>query len=322
MTDPRSEVFHPEEIGDYHCISRCVRRAFLCGDDSYSGKNYEHRRAWVRERLGFLVEIFAVDLIAYAVMSNHFHCVIRNRPDVAAGWTPQEVAIRWRKLYPLQRWKRTGPEPTEEEIFPIINSPELVEEYRRRLASISWFMGRLCEYIARRANAEDECKGRFWEGRFTSKRILNPSAVVVCSAYVDLNPVRAGIARDLDSSNYTSIQDRIRHKEGRVRRVSPRLTDLEDATYGEYQLDSYIRLLEYSGGLISSSIDISSADLNEFTQQLTALEIQEKEWLALMAGGTGEFKKVVGTEGQIRQFAKNQDKSWFWGISIARKRFA
>jgi REP element-mobilizing transposase RayT len=98
MTQSRKAVVSANEFGVYHCISRCVRRAFLCGEDSYSGNNYEHRREWVRERIELLSGLFGMDVFAYAVMSNHLHLVVRSRPDRVLGWSDVEVAERWCKL--------------------------------------------------------------------------------------------------------------------------------------------------------------------------------------------------------------------------------
>ena len=82
MTQARKTVVSRDEAGVYHCVSRCVRRVFLCGRDAYSGKDYEHRRDWVRERLKELNECFGVEVFAYSVMSNHTHIVLRTRPDL------------------------------------------------------------------------------------------------------------------------------------------------------------------------------------------------------------------------------------------------
>ncbi|MBK8124670.1 MAG: hypothetical protein IPK54_14115 [Dokdonella sp.] len=100
MTSARSLLVDPDAPGFYHCISRCVRRAWLCGVDPYNGTSYEHRRAWVEQRLLELAEIFAVGVYAYAVMSNHVHVVLRINPLTAAAWTNDDVAIRWVRLFP------------------------------------------------------------------------------------------------------------------------------------------------------------------------------------------------------------------------------
>lgn len=100
MTTARHLLVDPTAPGFYHCISRCVRRAWLCGTDPYNGKSYEHRRDWVEGRLLELSEIFAIDVYAYSVMSNHVHVVLRIDPDASASWTDQEVAARWVRLFP------------------------------------------------------------------------------------------------------------------------------------------------------------------------------------------------------------------------------
>ena len=100
MTQARTVVVAADEVGVYHCISRCVRRAFLCGEDAYSGRNYEHRRAWVRKRVQHLSALFGIEVFAYSVMSNHLHLVLRNRPDRVAQWEDREVAERWCRVCP------------------------------------------------------------------------------------------------------------------------------------------------------------------------------------------------------------------------------
>jgi len=83
----------------YHVISRCVRRAFLCGDDKYSGKNFDHHRQWVLDRLNLLADVFAIDVAAYAIMSNHYYLVLRVNREEALKWSLDEVIERWYRLY-------------------------------------------------------------------------------------------------------------------------------------------------------------------------------------------------------------------------------
>jgi REP element-mobilizing transposase RayT len=87
MTRVRRELVHSDTTPYYPCICRCVRRAFLCGQDAFSGKSYEHRKHWVLEHLGVFRSVYAVDICAYAVMSNHYHLVVRVDPELARGWS-------------------------------------------------------------------------------------------------------------------------------------------------------------------------------------------------------------------------------------------
>jgi hypothetical protein len=85
-------------------------------------------------------------------------------------------------------------------------------------------MGRLNEFIARAANKEDKVKGRFWESRFKCQVLLDEAATVSCMVYVDLNPIRAGMAGTPEESDFTSIQERIRawRKETMTAGAAPR----------------------------------------------------------------------------------------------------
>jgi hypothetical protein len=102
MTSPRSHLVDHESPGFYHCISRCVRRAFLCGEDALSGRSFEHRKQWVEDRLIELAGVFAVGVYAYAVMSNHLHVVVYIDPAATLAWSPDEIARRWVALTPVR----------------------------------------------------------------------------------------------------------------------------------------------------------------------------------------------------------------------------
>ncbi len=185
----------------YHCISRCVRRAFLCGHDRFTGRRFDHRKGWIVERLAALTDVFAVQICAYAVLSNHFHLVLRIDSTRARAWSDAEVVERYGRLFPATaaRWQELPPSV----------AADRVGRWRARLCDASWFMRCLNESIARRANAEDGCKGRFWEGRFRSQALLDPAGLLTCMSYVDLNPIRANLAASLEESDFTSIQQRL-----------------------------------------------------------------------------------------------------------------
>jgi REP element-mobilizing transposase RayT len=211
MALPRSKYVQEGQEGVYHCFSRCVRRAFLCGFDKLTQRDFSHRKALLVERLRHLAAIFAIEVCAYAVLADHYHTILRTRPDIVALWSDREVARRWLILFPRHHDISGAPlPPTEEEIRALADCPDRIAQLRRRLCSLSWFMGRLNEFIARAANQEDQVKGRFWEARFKCQALLDEAAIAACMVYVDLNPIRAGLAETPEKSDFTSIQERIR----------------------------------------------------------------------------------------------------------------
>lgn len=211
MTCPRSTQVSLPDTPWYHVVSRCVRRAFLCGEDRVSGQNFDHRRDWLITWILRLADIFAIDVASYAVMSNHYHIVVRIDAERAATWSVEEVLERWTRLFSgpvlIQRYLSDARDTMTEAECERVR--ELAEEYRERLMNLSWFMRVLNENIAREANREDGVKGRFWEGRFKSQALLDEIALLSAMAYVDLNPIRAGLAATPEESDHTSIQSRI-----------------------------------------------------------------------------------------------------------------
>lgn len=206
----RGEYVNPNDVQVFHAVQRCVRRAFLCGEDAVTGVSFEHRRLWIRDRLEFLASVFGIDCLTYTVLSNHLHVVLRSRPDVVATWSDDEVARRWLKVFPLQRSKDGSPQdPIDGEINLLTGNAERLAELRQRLSDVSWWMRCTAENIARRANREDQCSGRFWEGRFKAQLLLDEASLLACAAYVDLNPVRAALAKSPEESDYTGAKDRI-----------------------------------------------------------------------------------------------------------------
>ncbi|ASP49747.1 transposase [Cognaticolwellia beringensis] len=209
MTTARKQLISLVDTPYYHCISRCVRRAYLCGEDKLTGKSFEHRRSWVEDKLITLSQVFAIDICAYAIMSNHTHLVLFIDEASAKAWSSEEVLKRWHQIFKgtLLTQQYCRGESIADYLQPTLN--DTVECYRSRLMDISWFMRLLNESVARKANQEDNCTGRFWEGRFKSQALLDESALAACMAYVDLNPVRAGVANTPESSAYTSVKTRV-----------------------------------------------------------------------------------------------------------------
>jgi hypothetical protein len=216
----------PTEVGVYHVWGRCVRRAWLCGDDPYSGIDYSERRQWIRQLQENLAALFAIEVEFHAEMSNHLHLVLRTRPDIVAAWNDEVVVRRMLTVHKLIHSEDGHVEPPSiGEIRLELASPERVAELRQRLSSLSWFMKALRETIARRANLSDGITGTFWDGRFDSRRLVDETAIVICGIYVDLNQIRAGEAASPEQSRHTSIFDRIRGWQARQHTIAPEPCD-------------------------------------------------------------------------------------------------
>ena len=212
---PRSHVFDPDTVGVYHCSNQLVRQRFLFGFDSLTNTDYGHRKEWVRDRFRELAGCMAVDVLDYAILDNHLHLVLRNRPDIVSTWTDHEVACRWWRVCPKRRNNDgSAADPLPSEIAILLRK---VEEYRRRLSDISWMMRLACQPIAVRANREDGVEGRFFAKRFECRRLESEADILGCSLYVDLNVIRAGAAQTPETSKFTSVYDRI---QGRWQEIS------------------------------------------------------------------------------------------------------
>jgi len=215
MTTPRHTLVDSAAPCFYHLVSRCVRRSWLCGTDRRSRRNYEHRRQWLVDRLHQLSCAYAIELHAYAVMSNHFHLVVYYDPRAGANWSDGELADRWIAASP----PRTKDGQTDDCATALLRDEIMadrhkLERIRCQLGSLSMFMKHLKQPIARRANIEDGCTGHFFEQRFYSGALLNEDAVIAAMAYVDLNPIRAQIAESIEASRYTSAAERIDQASG------------------------------------------------------------------------------------------------------------
>ncbi len=205
----RAEVIDPNEINVVHVIHRTVRRCFLLGYDRESGKNFDHRKDWIENLLARFAAQFGIDLLCYSILSNHYHLILRTRPDVVATWNDTEVARRWLTICPPRKVNGQPAAPTEAELNSIRCCPTKLTEIRQRLSSVSWWMRLLGQRTAQQANREEGEAGRFWQDRYRAIRLIDEESLVACAAYVDLNPIRAAVAETLETSNHSSVQRRI-----------------------------------------------------------------------------------------------------------------
>ncbi len=211
----REEVFSPDEIAIVHVMNRVVRRCFLLGTDPLTGQNYDHRKVWIEDLFQHFAGCFGIDLLCFAILSNHFHLVLRSRPDVVNTWSDDEVAHRWLLLCPNRKDADGKPkEPSEFKRKMICSDSEQLAEIRSRLSDISWWMRLLCQRSRHPRNKEDGQVGDFWQSRFRAVRLLDEESLLACTAHVDLNPIRAALAETLETSDFTSIQRRIQALQG------------------------------------------------------------------------------------------------------------
>lgn len=303
MTQPRKQLISLSDTPYYHCVSRCVRRAFLCGSDAVTGQSYEHRRQWVENRLRLLSSIFAIEICSYAIMSNHYHLVVRL--NTTEHWSDQEVLDRWLTLHKgpllIQRY-RNGAALIQAEKNTV---GDIISAWRKRLQDLSWFMKCLNEPIARRANAEDNCTGHFWESRFKSQALLTEEALLSCMAYVDLNPVRAKLSITPETADYTSLRERVRprfnlaqavknqHLAGDFRLAVNPLLPFDGIVKNSEQcgipfsFGDYLQLLDWTGRAIRN--DQHGLIPQQLPPILSRLNIPSHQWLT----NSQHFEKVV-----------------------------
>jgi hypothetical protein len=238
---------------------RAVRQSFLCGEDRHSGNNFDHRKQWIEDELLRLSEIFAIDPSAYAIMSSHYHVILHVDRARTATWDATEIIKLWHRLFKgsSQSQAYIKSENLQGAERQLLDSQK--STWEKRLCDISWFMRVINEKIARLANAEDGCKGRFWEGRFKSQALLDEKALLSCMAYVDLNPIRAGIVSTPEASDHTSIKQRIEALQTRGESksvVSHQLSGLEPFVGNPrqlmpkglaYRLEDYLELVDWTG---------------------------------------------------------------------------
>ena len=284
------------------------------------------------QRLRLLSEIFAIDLCAYAVMSNHYHLVLHVDRQRAAQWSKEEVVQRWIRLFSrppiIERWQNGVITTTERAI-----AEERIECWRQRLIDVSWYMRTLNEHLARRANAEDECTGRFWEGRFKSQALLDEAGLLTAMVYVDLNPVRAGAAATPEDSEFTSIYARIQQHTSqpqtrldiskapkhRVCLNTPPLLAFGGGTAPSLPMrfEDYLQLVDWTGRMTHP--DKRGAIQASLPSILVRLRIDPNAWQMAMRVGGNPFGRALGRLERLRSHAQQLGQSWIRGLQAAQR---
>lgn len=309
----RRDIIDYENPQMIHCFSRCVQQMHLLGDDL-------NRRAWIQDLAYELESALAIEIHSFTIMHNHFHMVCTTRPDLVREWSDEEVARRDLLVCPSNWLRRAkgipdGTPPLEEEIAEFLKHPERLKKARDRLANISWFMWRLKEPIARRANKESGRKGAFWDGRFESVVVVGNSGLLLTSMYVDLNQVRAGMVDHPEDAPYTSFAYRMRpfikHMPVTAARYEIPLAEFEGVTtamYGEW-VDHEARrqcvgkeAMDEQAPPIAERLGLSREELDEFF----AADLFDRRGTA------------IGTKEDLKREAERRGKHWVCNIASGR----
>ena len=316
MTRPRSHIAPHHSPGAFHCVQRCVRRAFLCGIDRYSGQSFEHRRDWIEQRIRLVAECFAVAIDAYAVMSNHLHLVLRIDPGETLRWSDAEVAARWVRLFPP---REDSDVEIEAKRLRLQADPVRIDTLRQRLGNLSWLMRCLVEPIARRANREDGCKGRFWEGRYKCQALCDERAILAAMAYVDLNPIRAGMADRLETSTYTSAAARISQTRTDQRLTTSRLKPIAGDLRPAFEITTadYLQILDWTGRQLASGKRGRIAP--DAPAILATIDHDEARWVTRVASFGSGWHRAAGSAQDMVALAERLGQQWLKGIRLALK---
>ena len=331
MPLPRKKLISVDTTSYYHCVSRCVRRAFLCGEDKHTGESYEHRREWIENRLLYLANIFAIDICAYAVMNNHYHVVLHINSQKATHWSNKDVVQQWHQLFKgnLLSQQYLKGETLGKAQQAVLNRD--IKTWRERLSDISWFMKCTNEHVAREANNEENVTGRFWEGRFKSQALLDEKALMACMAYVDLNPIRAKIAKTPETSEYTSIKKRAteaktktapNHHNQQVKSLycfagNPKKEMPEGLPF---KLTDYLELVDWTGRIIRKD---KKGHIHHNTPPiLERLNIDPEHWEFLATQFESPFKNFVGSVYEMKKACQTVKQQWVQGITHCERLFS
>ncbi len=284
--------------------------------DPYSGRSFDHRKDWVEARIHLLAECYAVAIHAYAVMSNHLHLVVRINPSDASAWSDEEVATRWVRLFPPREDTEAA---IEHKRMRLLADPARLALIRRRLGSLSWLMRCLVEPIARRANREDGCKVRFWEGRYKCQALCDERSVLAAMAYVDLNPIRAGIADRLEASMHTSVATRIATAQSNPAMLARPLKPIAGNLSPDLSLSTadYLQILDWTGRTLAPGKRGRIAQ--DAPVIVSIIDRNPACWATRVAAYGNGWARAAGSAQDLIALAERLGQRWLKGLRLAVK---
>ncbi|SON48714.1 transposase [Vibrio tapetis] len=318
MATARKQLISVDATPYYHCVSRCVRQSYLCGEDATTNKSYEHRREWIEHKIQSLTLTYCIDICAYAVMSNHYHLVSHINQNKALQLSLSDVVERWSHNHKLpvliQRWLNKDLKTQAEEDKCL----EVIEAWRERIWSLSWFMKELNYDIACRANQEDQCSGHFWESRFKSQALLDEKALAAAMTYVDLNPVRAGIANSPEQSDFTSIKARLQALNKHLETAPCLHPFIGDPTNKlvdgiPFKLMDYMELVDWTARQFREGKTSMAAHLPPILERLN---FSQSNWLEICTSIEKKRSTAIGSPSKLQQakVALNKSKIHYYPL--------
>lgn len=317
MAIPRSLQIDLNTTAYYHCMTRCVRRSYLCGYDSETNRDYSHRKQWIVSKIKHLANVFAIKICAYAIMSNHYHLVLFINEKQVDSWSDQEIIARWHAIFPTDAKSLS--------LYPEDKAKLKIESWRQHLMDISWFMRCLNEPIARYANKEDEKKGRFWEGRFKSQALLDEGALLSAMVYVDLNPIRAKIADTPETSDFTSIQERLKALATNLKAKNKQPKDLmpfsidiksQKGACIDFTLNDYLELIDSTGRVLRE--DKRGSIPRSLPPILSRLGLNADYWVINVKSLQDRFSYAIGHSEKLTAFNHRRNPK---GLNEASKMY-
>lgn len=280
MTRPRNTQVSLERTSYYHCMSRCVRKAFLINPNDKTKKNYNHRQKIIENKILALSKAFCITVPAYSIMSNHYHVILHVDKEKALSLSDLEVAKRWLQICQKDDLIKFFVDNDKIKASEKKAIEKRLEIIRERLYSISWFMRVINQSIASFCNREDKITGAFWGSRFKSVALENEAAILSCMTYVDLNPIRAKITSSLKKSNFTSIQHHLKTEKDLEQPIIYIGQNKEEKTPDiNITLKEYVNLIKWTANHIHKDQPENNKDSEEMLKLLGKKEIDLDYWL-------------------------------------------
>ncbi|HJU39691.1 MAG TPA: hypothetical protein VJ724_08975, partial [Tahibacter sp.] len=257
---------------------------------------------------------FAIGVYAYAVMNNHVHLVVRTAPELVDTWSDLDVLRRW---FSVSRRRDDTDASIEQRALAASGNAERIAEYRRRLGNLSWFMRFLNESIARAANAEDGCKGRFWEGRFHCQALLDDAAVLSAMTYVDLNPVRAKVVTAPEAAQHVSVRRRTEQAKARRDAIEPLAPVVGPGVVLGVSEREYLLLVDETGRRLHT--DKPGAIDRALPSIVRRIGLSENAWLLQVQGTQSRYWRAIGLVDALVDKAVELQQRWLKGVMFARR---